>query len=376
MAKVLHLIYSLRTGGAERALVDICKHLPAPYVPVVCATRGGPYVRELEEAGIEVQTLAPAEVHPPWPRAALWIWHQVRQQKPALVHTHMYHANALGQFAAWAAGVPGIGHIQGVYDYYDDRESGFGRMVCPHTYRWLARGGRCRYLAVGQGLSTEFTRHTGVKADVVYNAANVATFDRVANTGVLRQLLGLEQGQPLVGHVHRLAEHKDPDCFLRAARRILDRRPEVQFVMVGDGPLRAEVERLRSQLGLEARVHMLGERHDVPVLMHDFDVFAFPTKWEGLPLVACEAMACRKPVVGTNVIGLNEVVVHGETGYLVPLGDHEALAERILELLENPDLARRMGEAGRQRVLEHFTIERQIAGIVRVYEEQLSRFGG
>jgi glycosyltransferase involved in cell wall biosynthesis len=169
----------------------------------------------------------------------------------------------------------------------------------------------------------------------------------------------------VVGNVARLAEQKGHRDLIAAARIVLDRRPDVRFAIAGDGELRDELERLAAPLG--DRFLLLGSRTDVPDLLASFDVFAFPSRFEGLCVAVIEAQAAGVPVVATPVGGIRESVVDGETGWLVPPKNPEALAERISWVLEHPQEARTVAEAGRRRAVERHSVERMVAETLALY---------
>ncbi len=169
----------------------------------------------------------------------------------------------------------------------------------------------------------------------------------------------------IVGNVARLAEQKGHRDLIAAAPRVLERHPDVRFVVAGDGELREELETLAAPLG--DRFEFLGERRDVPDLLASFDVFAFPSHFEGLCLAVIEAQAAGVPVVATPVGGIRETVVDGETGFLVPVGDREALADRISWCLDHTDEVRRVAAEARRRVVSRFDVERMVAETVALY---------
>ncbi|MGD9497488.1 MAG: glycosyltransferase family 4 protein [Armatimonadota bacterium] len=365
---VLHFIYSLRTGGAERSCVEICTNLPAEYTPVVCATRGGPYEAELRGAGIEVITFAPPDEHPRWPLVAARIVRVLRQVKPDLVHTHLYHSNVLALTAASLLGVPGVGHLRGRSSCGLSRAE---QRVCGLVYRWLVRRGH-RFIACSQDMAALFREVTGHEATVIHNAIDTRPFLTAHPGGVdLRAELGVPPDAPLVGFVGRLVYQKNPQCFVRAAARLGAGHPQAHFVMVGGGELRGEIEALGRELGLGERLHLLGECHDVPTLLPQFDVFALPSRWEGFSRAILEAMVCGLAVVTTDVLGARESVVDGESGLLVPDDDDAALAGRIGELLADEGLRRALGRAARERVMRDFTLEALIGRVVEQYEAVL-----
>jgi len=170
----------------------------------------------------------------------------------------------------------------------------------------------------------------------------------------------LPKDGPVVGNVARLAPQKDHASLLEAARLLGD----VRFVIVGDGELREELERRADGLPVE----LTGARDDVPELLASFDVFAFPSLFEGLCLAVIEAQAAGVPVVATPVGGIRETVVDGETGLLVPTGDPAALAAAIRRLLDEPDLARRLAGEARRRVRERYSEQRMVELTLGLYE--------
>lgn len=169
----------------------------------------------------------------------------------------------------------------------------------------------------------------------------------------------------IVGNVARLAEQKGHRDLIAAAPHVLGRHPDVRFVVAGDGELRGELEKLAAPLG--DRFEFLGERHDVPDLLASFELFAFPSHFEGLCLAVIEAQAAGVPVVATPVGGIRETVVEGETGFLVPVGDPQALAERISWCLEHGEEARRVAGVARERVFARFDVERMVAETLALY---------
>jgi glycosyltransferase involved in cell wall biosynthesis len=188
----------------------------------------------------------------------------------------------------------------------------------------------------------------------------------------MRKALGIPLEAPVIGTVTRLSPQKAPLDFVRAAGMVAKARPETYFVMVGDGGLRPEVEALAAEVGITDHLVLSGLRRDVPELMVSFDIFALCSLWEGLPRVLPQAMATGLPLVATATDGSAEVVVDGVNGLLVPPGAPVQLAEALLRLLNDPELARCMGEAGRARV-EEFSDKRMVEQIAALYRQLLKQ---
>jgi len=167
----------------------------------------------------------------------------------------------------------------------------------------------------------------------------------------------------VVGNVARLVGQKDQRALVEAAPAILERFPEARFVIAGEGELRGELEAAASGLPFE----FTGERDDVPELLAGFDVFAFPSLFEGLCLAVIEAQAAGVPVVATPVGGIRETVVDGETGLLVPLRDPAALAAAVCRLLEDRELAARLAAEAKRRVLVRFSVEKMVERTIAFY---------
>jgi len=182
----------------------------------------------------------------------------------------------------------------------------------------------------------------------------------------------LKLAPPVVGAVSRLHRQKGVIHFLRAAPAILRRRPDAKIVIVGGGPLEREVRRLAARAGLDRQVLILGERPDARDLLSLFDVFVLPSLWEGLPLVLIEAASLGKPIVASIIDGVREVLRDGETGLLVPPAKPAELAAAVVRLLEDPDLAARLGAAARREIPPRFTLERMVGDTQNLYLELAS----
>jgi glycosyltransferase involved in cell wall biosynthesis len=209
------------------------------------------------------------------------------------------------------------------------------------------------------------------KIEVVHEGVDVER-GAAAPSGNVHAALFLPTHAPVVGTVGALVAQKNHHTLIDAAALVVRAVPDARFVILGDGELRPALEEQIRHKHLERHVFLAGFRADVPELMKDFDVFALSSIQEGLCTSLVDAMAAAKPAVATAVGGVPEVVADGETGFLVPPRDHPALAEKIVRLLTDEPLRRRMGEAGLARARRLFTVERMVEQTAAVYE----RLGG
>jgi glycosyltransferase involved in cell wall biosynthesis len=176
--------------------------------------------------------------------------------------------------------------------------------------------------------------------------------------------------------VARMFSEKRHDTFLRAAEIINRIMPDTRFALLGDGPLRTNLESLSQELGLGEKVFFFGEQQDVIPYLSAFDIFVLSSETEGLSLSICEAMTLGKPVVATDVGGNQELVEDGKTGFLVSVGDAAGLAEAIIRLLKDPDMVQTMGQKAREKAVRQLGLERYVNEYQSIYEETLRRKTG
>jgi glycosyltransferase involved in cell wall biosynthesis len=228
-----------------------------------------------------------------------------------------------------------------------------------------------RLIAVSEGLRRSYER-IGVPPERFTTVPNgVAPLRDPIGRPAARAALGLDPVQPVVLTVGRLTHMKGQWHLVDAVPALLARFPELAVVLVGDGPLREALEKRAAALGVGPAVRFAGHRSDARQLLAAADVFALPSRHEGMPLVALEAMEAGLPVVGTRVTGTEEVVADGATGALVRPGDPAALAAALGRLLADPELRLRQGAAGRARYLACHTRERMARDTAAVYDAVL-----
>jgi glycosyltransferase involved in cell wall biosynthesis len=212
------------------------------------------------------------------------------------------------------------------------------------------------------------------KLVAVANCVDVERFGPDVDGSLARRELGLSAEQPVIGTVSRLGEHrKGLNFFLDMAAAVGARFADAAFVIVGDGPLRGELEAQAASLGIADRVVFTGARTDIPRLLAAMNVFVMPSLYEGGPITVLEAMAMAKPVVATPVGMVPDAITDGSSGLLVPLADAAALTQAVSQLLGDPDLAGRIGREGREVVSQRFSPDAMVNGVAAVYAELTSR---
>jgi glycosyltransferase involved in cell wall biosynthesis len=305
----------------------------------------------------------------------------VRRERPHILHTHTAKAGAIGRLAAILAGDarPPIvlhtfhGHV--LRGYFDPlRTAGFRaleRLLARHATALIAVSPQVRDDLVSLGVAPP--ESFAVVRLGIPLSSRVAAGE--AERAELRRLLGLSADRFTVGWVGRMTGIKRTDDVLLALRRLRERGVDAALCMVGDGPDRTHVERRAKELGVARHCFFLGYQDDVAPFFAAFDAFLLPSGNEGTPVTAIEALAAATPVVATNVGGVPDVVRDGVDGFLVEAGDVEGLAERLERLALDPELRRRLGEAGRARVLPRYAVERLVDDVDRLYRSLLAAKG-
>ena len=298
----------------------------------------------------------------------------IRRFRPHIVDTHTAKAGALGRLAALLTGVPVI-----VHTYHGHVFHGYFSPARTRAYlaidRWLARRTTC-LVTVSARVREELLRLGIGTPDRFVVVPLGLELDRLVGCeglrGELRAELELGREAPLVGIVARLVPIKAHELFLEAARIVARAMPETRFLIVGDGERRAELGALAERFGLTGRVVFLGWRRDLERIYADLDLVVLTSRNEGSPVSLIEAMAAARPVVATRVGGVPDLVEDQVTGRLVDSGDAEGLARAMLAVLSDPERGTRMGLAGRQCVYPHFTAERLLDRMDRLYTRLLN----
>ena len=359
---VLQLIPTLDRSGAEKQMVLLASGLPRDRfrVEVAALTRLGPLAKDLDEAGSPV-TLVGKRLKVD-PVALGRLVRLMKSRRFDVVQTWIFAANVYGRVAARRAGVPVVVTAEMAVDLWKGKAQ---LAVDRRLALWTDK-------VVGNSNAVvDFYRRAGVPDDrLAMIPSGIADEEPPeVDPSAVRAEFGFLPEAKLLIFIGRLAPQKAVDDLLSALDLLQHTEPDLRTLIVGDGPLRERLRDRAHAFTLDETVKFLGHRDDVPRLLAASDLLVLPSLYEGSPNVVLEAMRSRKPVVATAAPGTTEVVDDGATGRLVPMRDFVALARGIRDLIRDPELARRMGEAGRARVEAEFRAATMVDRFANLYEE-------
>ncbi|MGQ9730190.1 MAG: GT4 family glycosyltransferase PelF [Candidatus Zipacnadales bacterium] len=375
--RILLTSIAIEGGGAEQVVADLATGLTAAGHRVEVAFLEGTDARvpALQQAGIQCHRLlarrqfAASALADFTPSCITRLRRLVYDFQPDLIHAHLPRAILWIALAKrlFRLPVPLVYTEHNLQDVY----SGWGRWI----YRAFLPA--VNYVVcVSEAVHKSFTKQwkwSDQRIRTIWNGIRMERSSPRRSGGAVRAELDCDENAPLACNIANLASRKAHDILIAAMTRLHERLPQAQCWVAGSPEIDyAAAEATRQCLakyGAEGYVKLLGTRSDVPDLLNASDVFVLSSRQEGFPITILEAMAAGKPVVTTNVGGCAEAVVDGETGLVVPPEDPQALAEALEYVLTHPDEARRMGEAGRRRVEEHFTVEAMVKKHVEVYKK-------
>jgi glycosyltransferase involved in cell wall biosynthesis len=295
------------------------------------------------------------------------LMHYFGQHQFDILHTHKYKDNILGSLATYGKIRPRIRTIHG----FPEPFNGF-QAVKIGAYQildnWVNRLLVDRILAVSRDLRGHLIQHFGAdKVTCIHNAIDIEQIRITHGAEELRKELGLDGNEFLIGTMGRLMPVKGLECFLKAAHIIRRQKPHVKFIIAGDGPLKDALQKQAREYGLGEVVLFLGHRNDSHDILGLLDLFVLSSMSEGIPMVLLEALTLARPVVATRVGGIPEVIESGISGLLIAPGREDELAKSCIALMDDSDYARRLGAAGRQRVVEHFSASAMANNVAEIY---------
>jgi len=390
LRKILHIITRLDMGGSAQNTLRSCISLSGNRYRIILV-HGLSYESNMttEEMGIVSGKLSIAEkkgvqvvplaslikrIDPVQDFLAfLFLLKLIVREKPDIVHTHSSKAGALGRLAAWLARVPVILHTPHGHVFYG-HFSHFASKVFLLIERVFDNITDCT-IALTNGERNDYVKLSVSKPDklvTIHSGVNVEAFmNSEIELEEKRKSLNIGSNDRVVGTVGWLLPIKGPVYLMNAMEQVWSKNSDVKLMFVGKGELEAELRAMAKKTGYEDRVLFPGWRNDIHEIMQTFDIFVLPSLNEGMGRVIVEAMAAGKPVVASRTGGIPDLVINGETGFLVEPGDSDGLAGAINHLLDNPALRQKMGKEGRRRC-RLFSEELMIEKLDRLYQKLLA----
>lgn len=382
--KVAHVITRLDLGGAQQNTLHTVQNLDASRFeclliagsggvldPEVPPLQSGPKPFRARFLDSLVREISPGKDF----LAFLQLAGIFCAERPAVVHTHSSKAGVLARLAAFAAGVPAIVHTYHGFGFND-----FQPPWLKTLYVWAERlcGFFTDALVFVSRANWEYARRhrLGRPESYVLIRSGIKLSDypaRISDRAGQKARLGLGVHKPLVATIGNLKPQKNPADFVAMAQRVNAQLPEAEFLFVGDGPLKARIEYQVIASGLGGRLTLAGWRRDTAEILAVSDVFVLSSLWEGLPRALVEAMKSGVPPVCYAADGVEDLIEDGVNGFLVPLGNVSVLAQRVLELLKDPALRRRLGEEASRSIASEFDIDLMVRQQEALYSRLLYR---
>jgi glycosyltransferase involved in cell wall biosynthesis len=381
--RVVHFITRLIIGGAQENTLLTVEDQHRLYQDEVTLISGpglgpeGTLVERAQAGGLDLRIMPELRrsIHPwrDW-RSYRRLLQLLREIRPQIVHTHSSKAGILGRLAAAKLGIPAVHTIHGASFHYGQNP------LAHHSYilaeKFAAR--HCqRFISVCDAMTDQYVE-AGIapreRFVTIYSGMEVEPFlNPPRSRDEVRRELGLRPEHVVITKVARLFHLKGHECVIAAASRVAREHPQVRFVFVGDGILRGQFERQIAAAGLTDKFVFTGlvPPQQVPELIQASDVVVHASYWEGLARVLPQALIAGKPVVSYDVDGAREVVIPGQTGYLLPPRAIDELAAALCELAADPALRERLGRTGRERFVDQFRHETMTRRIREVYAELL-----
>lgn len=371
---VLHIITKLELGGAQKnTIYSVTNHDRKKYNVFLVSGTEGELVEDakrIKDAHVILLKELKREISPFYDIYCLFkLWRLFKKYKIDIVHTHSSKAGILGRFAGYLARVPIIIHTIHGFSF-NDYQNFFVKNLYIFLERIAARISDKLIAVTKTDIEKGLLAKVGVDKQylVIHSGINLDEFSKEYNAEEVKREFNIPLNYKIVGMIACFKPQKAPLDFIRVAKRVKESFSTVKFILVGDGELRREIESLISKLNLNNDIILTGWRKDVARILSSFDILVLTSLWEGLPRVFPEAMAEKKPIVATSVNGAKEIIIDGKNGFLLKPHDIEGISEKVIYLLNNEDIAKKMGEYG-FNLIKSFDAKEMVKDIERVYDE-------
>jgi len=358
---IVHLVTSLEVGGAQHNMLLGLPNLdPTRYKHILISIMDRMQMKQqFQQAGVEVHSLdlrKKTDV-----TAALRLRSLLNTIRPDILHTYLIHGNVLGRIVGRLTGVPTI-----IGSELTIGQAGrIGKLATKLTNPLTdavevnsETGGKS--VIANLGVPEE-------KIEVILPGLDLDAFGQTDQRVQTRNDIGVDDNEHLVLYIGRLRAVKGVEFGIRAVAKAFEQNPKMKLALAGEGDQRKQLEALSAELGIENNVKFLGVRKDLPNVLSACDSVIMPSLTEGFPRVAIEAMASSKPVIATNVGGVPEAIIDGQSGILVPSKDVEAMTDALISVSTNFELAKRLGVAARQRTEHRFAASNYVARLDEMY---------
>ena len=381
--RVLHVITRLIVGGAQENTMFTATLLDKDRyrVEVISGPQTGSegsLMEELRKRGGQLTILPELlrQISPLNDLLVLWkLYRLIKTEKYIIVHSHSSKAGILARMAARMAGAPIIIHTVHGWSFHDHMSARL-RNTYIFLEKFCARFSDALIVVAKPDIQKGLDAGIGCPAQyrLIHSAIPLDDFNPQAVDRLeVRAALGIPAEAPVLGNVGRFSTQKNPLDWVKIAGRVSRSLPNTWFLLVGDGPLRPQVEQALNDEGIFEHTVLTGVRRDVAALMSAIDVFLLTSLWEGLPRVIPEAMAMGVPVIAYQVDGTAEAVLPGETGCLCPPGSYDEMAACCLRLLQDKALRSQMAERCRELAASEYDVNHMVSQIADLYEELLAR---
>jgi glycosyltransferase involved in cell wall biosynthesis len=368
---IFYLITSTNVGGAEKAVLQLIRNLdrqefkiyvcsikkPGAFAKAFAAEADGFFSLNLAENGgiTALINFIPG---------LLLLIRLLRRTSPAILHCFLFRANLLGRIAGSITGVPVIISSIRVIETGSLFKNVFDRLTAVLTDKYIAVSDAARDYTI------KHSKISSRKIITIYNG--IESRNTYLEPPVSRRDIAVDENDIVLALIGRLHKQKGHLLLLKALPFILPEAPRIKVIFCGEGEEETFLRGMVENMGLAGHVRFLGIIENASRILPLVDILVLPSHWEGMPHVVLEAMAAGRPVVASRIEGLDELVEDGKTGLLFLSGDPRSLAEALLKLINNSELARNLGKAARERVMKKFQLKETVQNTVRLYQKLLA----